>query len=147
MGPGLVEAVRDLFVSLELVTEVTGSGTSYDLRVELDATRRLLVQVIGGAERLDRRSPQIARILRTLQEDATGGDRVVLAGNLFCTMPVESRPDEQIAADALRLIQGLGANFVPTSTLFGIWKSSLDSLPEARRRIANLHAMDGGIFR
>jgi hypothetical protein len=47
----------------------------------------------------------------------------------------------------MRLIQGLGANFVPTSTLFGIWKRSLQDRAQARKSVLNLYAMDGGIFR
>jgi hypothetical protein len=52
-----------------------------------------------------------------------------------------------VAADALRLIQGLGANFVTTATLFGIWRFSLQNLQEARKSVLSLHKLDGGIFR
>jgi hypothetical protein len=146
-GPPLVAAVRELFSALGFEAELPGPGASYDLRVELDGMRRLLVEVVGGTERLDRRSPVIARILRALQEEAGEGDRVVLAANLFSAMPVESRPDELVTADALRLVQGLGANIVPTVTLFGIWKSSLGDRPLAQRMLAHLHSMDGGVLR
>ena len=146
-GPALVAAVRELFVAIGFETETLEPGANFDLRVDLESGRHLLVEVVGGSERIDRRSPQIAQILRALQEDAGEKDRVVLAANLFAEMPVKSRPDEQVTVDALRLIQGLGANFVPTSTLFGIWKSSLQDPAQAKKSVLNLYAMDGGIFR
>ncbi len=146
-GPDLTAALRDLFTALRFTAEAAEPGGNVDLRVRLDGNRRLLVVAAGDTVPIDRRSPRIAQILRALQEDAGDGDRVVLAGNLFADRPVESRPDEQVTVDALRLVQGLGANFVPTSTLFGIWKASLTDLAQAQRSIANLHSMDGGIFR
>ena len=109
--------------------------------------RRLLVEVVSGTERIGRKSPQIAQILRALQEDASEKDRVVLVANLFADKPVNSRPDDQVTVDALRLIQGLGANFIPTTSLFRIWKASLADVGQAQRTIVNLHSMDGGIFR
>jgi hypothetical protein len=146
-GPELLAALSDLFTALEFKVEPAGGEMSYDLKITLDDSRAMLVQVVSGHERIDRRAHVLARVLRALQ-DATGDrDRVVLATNLFPDMPLEKRPDEQVAPDAMRLIQGLGANVVPTRTLFGIWKSSLDDAGQARKRIANLHAMDGGIFR
>ena len=146
-GPELLAALSDLFTALEFKVEPAGGEMPYDLKVGLDDSRAMLVQVVSGHERIDRRAPVLTRVLRALQ-DATGDrDRVVLAINLFPDMPLEKRPDDQVAPDAMRLIQGLGANVVPTRTLFGIWKSSLDDAGEARKRIVNLHAMDGGIFR
>jgi hypothetical protein len=146
-GPPLVSALAELFGALEFGTEAMGGGAGYDLRVDLEGNRRLLLIVVGGDEQLDRRSPQLAKILRVLQEDAGERDRVVLAANLFARMPVASRPQDQVAIEAMRLIQGLGANFVPTSALFGIWKASLQDRAQAKRSVMNLHAMDGGIFR
>jgi hypothetical protein len=146
-GPALTSAVRELFVALGFETDVQEPGSNYDLRVDLGSDRRLLVEVVGGSDLIDRRSSQIAQILRALQEDAGEKDRVVLAANLFAEMPITSRPDEQVTVDALRLISGLGANFVPTSTLFGLWKSSLQDPAHAKRSVMNLYAMDGGIFR
>jgi hypothetical protein len=146
-GDELTAAVRDLFEALNFQTEIMDSGSNYDLRVDLQDGRRLLVEVVSGSERIGRKSPQIAQILRALQEDANEKDRVVLVANLFGDKPVNSRPDDQVTVDALRLIQGLGANFIPTTSLFRIWKSSLDDVGQAQRTIVNLHSMDGGIFR
>jgi hypothetical protein len=146
-GPELRACLQDLFAALKYPSEIADVGSNVDLRVNLDQGRSLLVVTAGETERIDRRSPRIAQILRALQEDAGEQDRVVLAGNLFADRPIESRPDDQVTVEALRLIQGLGANFVPTTTLFGIWKASLVDLAQAQRSVMNLYAMDGGVFR
>jgi hypothetical protein len=146
-GPALVDAVRELFAALQYGTETAPESANYHIRVDLDEGRHLLVEVVDGDAPLDRRSPQIAKILRTLQEDAGERDRVILASNLFSDQPLRNRPDEHVAPDAMRLIQGLRANIVPTSTLFGIWKSSLEDLAEARKRVMTIYTLDGGIFR
>ena len=57
------------------------------------------------------------------------------------------RRGEPVSVEAMRLIQGLGANFVPTSALFGIWKASLVDALQARNSVMRLHSMDGGIYR
>lgn len=146
-GPELLAALSDLFTALGFDVEPAAGNLPYDLKVTLEGGRALLVQVVSGRERIDRRAPVLARILQALQEVTGERDRVVLATNLFPDVPLDRRPDEQVTTDAMRLIQGLGANVVPTRTLFGIWKSSLDDPAQAKTRITNLHAMDGGILR
>jgi len=144
-GQPLVSAVGNLFAAMRFETEVK-DGTSYDVCVQLDSSRRLLIVVTGGREAIQRKSPQIARIVQTLQEDAGNQDRVVLAANAFCDTPVPARQDP-VAPDALRIIQGLGANFVATSTLLGLWKYGLTDTASAKKSVMRLHAQDGGIFR
>ena len=61
-------------------------------------------------------------------------------------MPVSTRPDP-VAPDGLRIIQGVGANFIATPTLLGLWKYSLTDLASAKKSIHRLHAQDGGIYR
>ena len=146
-GMSLTLAVRDLFTALQFESELMETGASYDLRVHLEGGRRLLIEVVGCGDAVDRKSPHIAQILRALQEDAGSQDRVVVAANAHCEMPLPSRRQEPVTADALRLIQGLGANFVATSTLFGIWRYSLKDLAGARKSVVNLHTQDGGLFR
>jgi hypothetical protein len=146
-GSALTRGIRDLFTALQFETEMTGHGTNYDLSVRMDSGRRLLVEVVGGTGAITKKSPQIAQALRAIQEDAGEKDRVVLVGNAFCEKPPAARKEDPVAPDALRLIQGLGANFVATATLFGIWRYSLQNLQEARKSIMNLHDLDGGVFR
>ena len=60
-GPALVAAVRELFVAIGFETETLEPGANFDLRVDLESGRHLLVEVVGGSERIDRRSPQTSR--------------------------------------------------------------------------------------
>ncbi|HYN10038.1 MAG TPA: hypothetical protein VES67_21820 [Vicinamibacterales bacterium] len=141
----LIVAVRNLFAAMQFEAEVK-EGASYDVSVQVESGRRLLVVVVASREGIPRKSPQIGQIVRTLQEDAGPHDRVVLAANAFCETPASSRQDP-VAPDALRIIQGLGANFVATPTLLGLWKYSLTDLASAKKSVLRLHAQDGGIFR
>jgi hypothetical protein len=115
--------------------------------VHLDGNRRLLVQVVGSPEGMARKSPHIGQVLQTLQGDAGEQDRVVVVVNAHCETPVAERRQEPVSPDALRLLQGLGANVIPTPALFGIWRYSLQDLQGARASIMRLHGQDGGIFR
>jgi hypothetical protein len=147
-GTPLVLAVRDLFAALQFKVEMSESGSaSYDLSVQLENGRRLLVEVVGGPEAVERKSPHIGQVLHALQDEAREQDRVVMVANTHCETPLANRRQEPVTPDALRLIQGLGANFIATPTLFGIWRYSLQDLPGARKSIARLHSQDGGIFR
>lgn len=147
-GSALTSSVRDLFVALGFFeTELAEYGAHCDLRVHLGNERRLLIEVVSEQESLDRRSPHIGRILQVLQEEAGERDRVVLVANVFPEVAPGARRIEPVTGDALRLIQGLGANLVPTSALFGIWKQSLQDPQKGKTSVMNLHAMDGGIFR
>jgi hypothetical protein len=146
-GPQLTRAVGDLFAALGFDVEHTEPGASYDLRVTLTEGRRLLTVVVGSSDSMTRRSPQLVQVLRALQDDAGERDRVVIAANIQFDTPVASRRQDPVTADGLRLVQGLGANFVATSTLFGIWRYSLQDLAGARKSVLSLHTQDGGIFR
>jgi hypothetical protein len=144
-GKPLITCVRNLFAAMQFESEVK-EGASYDVSVQIESGRRLLVVVVGSKEGILRKSPHIGQIVRALQEDAGTQDRVVLAANAFCETPVSSRQDP-VAADALRIIQGVGANFVATPTLLGLWKYSLTDLASAKKSVLRLHAQDGGIYR
>jgi hypothetical protein len=147
-GSALTSSVRDLFVALGFFeTELAEYGAHCDLRVHLGNDKRLLVEVASEPQSLDRRSPHISRILQVLQEEAGERDRVVLVANVFPEVAPAERRMEPVTGDALRLIQGLGANLVPTSALFGLWKQSLQDPQRGKNSVMNLHAMDGGIFR
>jgi hypothetical protein len=123
------------------------AGSNFDLAVEIAPGQRLLVEVLGAATPFDKRAPEVGRAFRAIQEDAAAGDRVILVANIPCDKPVQTRPDTQATPDALRLVQGLGANIVATPTLFGLWRFSLKDKKGARESLKRLHALDGGIFR
>ena len=146
-GSALTSAVVDLFMALGFETELTEYGAVSDLRVSLSDGRRLLVNVVSEREGLDRRSAHIARLLKVLQDEAGEKDRVVLVANIGFDQALSARRGDPVSVEAARLIQGLGANFVPTSSLFGIWKASLADASQARSSVMRLHSMDGGIFR
>ena len=146
-GPALTHAVASVFQSLKCETAVMDNGANYDVRAQLEGGQRFLVHVVGATAPVDRKSPEISRILRTLQEDADEHDRVLLALNISYDLPPASRKQELAAPEALRLIQGLGANLVPTSTLFGLWKYSLHDAGGAKKSLIRLHELKGGIFR
>jgi hypothetical protein len=146
-GSSLTSAVADLFMALGFETELTEYGSASDLRVNLSDGRRLLISVVSELQGLDRKSPHIARLLKVLQDEAGDKDRVVLVANIGFDQALSARRSEPVSVEAARLIQGLGANFVPTSSLFGIWKASLADASQARTSVMRLHSMDGGIFR
>jgi hypothetical protein len=146
-GSALTSAVADLFMALGFETELTEYGSTSDLRVHLSDGRRLLINVVSERQGLDRKSPHIARILKVLQDEAGEKDRVVLVANIGFDQALSARRTDPVSVEAARLIQGLGANFVPTSSLFGIWKASLADASQARNSVQRLHSMDGGIFR
>jgi hypothetical protein len=146
-GSALTSAVADLFMALGFETELTEYGSTSDLRVNLSDGRRLLINVVSERQGLDRKSPHIARILKVLQDEANEKDRVVLVANIGFDQALSARRTDPVSVEAARLIQGLGANFVPTSSLFGIWKASLTDASQARSSVQRLHSMDGGIFR
>jgi hypothetical protein len=144
-GKPLIQAVRNLFAAMQFESEIK-EGASYDVSVQIESGRRLLLVVVGCKEGIQRKSPHISQIVHALQEDAGANDRVVLAANAFCETPVPSRQDA-VTPDALRIIQGVGANFVATPTLLGLWKYSLTDLASAKKSVLRLHAQDGGIYR
>ena len=146
-GAPLMHAVRKLFGALQLEAVPADPGTTYDLCVHLDGGRRLLVAVAGSPDGIDRKAPIIGRVLSTLQQEASELDRVVVVSNAYCDTPLNSRRDEPVTPDALKLIRGLGANVVATSTLFGIWRYSFKDPQGAKKSLMNLHTQEGGIFR
>lgn len=146
-GQPLVRAIRDVFTAMRFDAELADAGASYDVGVQLDANRRLLLEVIGSSGALTKYSPKITQILQTIQHEATDNDRLVLVANAYSETPVRNRALEPVTPDALRLILGLGANFVVSSTLFGLWKFSLQNLDEARESVFSLHKLNGGIYR
>jgi hypothetical protein len=145
-GPLLCRSLAELFLALGCEVDVLEDGECPGLLVKIEPNRRLIVQPVGDAGAIARRSPAITRLLQDVQE-AAEGDRLVLAVNAYASMPIAARTDDLLEPDALRLMQRLGANVVATSTLFGIWKFSLRDRAEARKSLIRLHGQDGGVFR
>ena len=146
-GEPLKAAVRAVFEALDCTTVTPAAGSNFDLAVEVGPGQRLLAEVIAGPEPFDKRAPEVGRAFRAIQEDAGQGDRVILVANIPCDKPAQTRHDTQATPDALRLVQGLGANIIATPTLFGLWRFSLKDKAGARESLKRLHALDGGIFR
>jgi hypothetical protein len=146
-GPALTQSVRQLFGALQLEAVPAAPDATYDLCVNLDGSRRLLVAVAGSVDGIDRRAPVIGRVLTTLQQDASELDRVVVVSNAYCETPLAGRREEPVSPDALKLIRGLGANVVASATLFGIWRYSFKDPQGAKKSLMNLHTQEGGIFR
>ena len=147
-GTPLEEAVRDTFRAMGFTAELTDPGTTYDVRVRVADEQRLLLEVTGVKGGVGK-SRKITQVVDTLQGEATDGDRIVLAlaANTHRNLPAADRlSKEAITKDALRILQGLRANFVTTTTLFEIWKLSQADKPAARERLLVLHSQDGGHF-
>ena len=145
-GVPLVYAVRNAFASMGFSTEVAERPASYDVGVHLDRGHRLLVHVAALSDVVDRTSPKITQILQTLQFDATEQDRVVFIVNAHYNKPFQDRPDP-VTSDALKLIAGLGAILMTTSTLYAALTYSLRDLTDARKIVNNLHGFLGGLYK
>ena len=146
-GLPLIHAVRDTFAFMGFATEVADQKANYDVSVQLDGGRRFLIEVAASAEAVDRTSPKITRILQTIQLDATDRDKVVLVVNACCNTPIQDRKQEPVTLDGLKLIAGLGATVITTSTLFATWKYSLRDAADARKIVNSLHAFVGGLYK
>jgi hypothetical protein len=147
VGKPLALGIRDLFSVLQYEATLTEHPTGYNVRVNLGAERRLVMEVVGSPEAIDRQSPALTELLRILQTEVGDHDRLVLAINSWCELPLEARKKDLISAEALKLATRVRANVVPTSTLFGIWKHFLTDPDAARQTIMKLYTQDGGFFR
>ena len=146
-GAPLVGAVRQAFAGMGFPSEPVDAGAGYDALVPIDGARRLLLEIIGGPDAIDRRSLKITQLLQAIQWRATDQDRVILVVNAHCNTPVRDRNQEPVSADALKLMVGVGATVVTTSTLFAAWKYSRQAPADAQKAVRGLHAHAGGIFR
>ena len=143
----LAVGVRDIFSALKYDATLTERQSGYNVRVDLGGERRLIVEVAGSPEAIDRKSPAITELLRLLQDDLGDHDRLVLAVNSWCALPLEARKKDLVTPDAVKLVQRVAANIVATSTLFGIWRYSLTNLDAARQSVMKLYSHDGGFFK
>ena len=147
VGRPLAVGVRDIFTALKFDATLNERETGYSIRVDLGSERRLIVEVTGSPEAIDRQSPAITELLRVLQSDVADHDRLVLAVNAWCELPLDARKKDLVSPEAVKLMQRVGANIVATSTLFGIWRYSLTNLEAARQSVMKLYSHDGGFFK
>jgi hypothetical protein len=146
-GDNLSEAVRDLFDALGYEASLTAKGATYDVTVSMGVDRRLLVEVTGIEGALKKDSKKIGQVLQALQKEAGPQDRVTVALNAHRQKPPQERAGVEIVTkEALSLLTGLEANIVTTSTLFEIWKTSLEDTEAAKKRIEELYTLSGGHF-
>ena len=145
-GPALTQSVRQLFGALQLEAVPAAPDATYDLCVNLDSGRRLLVAVaVGGRHRLpgarDRPRPDdLATGCQRARSRRRGVERLLRDAAGWTSA-------EPVTPDALKLIRGLGANVVASATPFGIWRYSLKDPQGAKKSLMNLHTQEGGIFR
>jgi hypothetical protein len=147
VGRPLAVGVRDIFSELKFDAALTEHDHGFGAVVQLGNERRLVIMVAGSTEAIDRKDAAITELLRILQDDVNDRDRLVLALNAWCEIPLDARKQDLITPDALKLVQRVGANVVATSTLFGIWKYSLTDLEAARQSVMRLYSHDGGFFK
>ena len=146
-GQPLKEAVRDVFGLNGLQAELTAAESTYDVTVNLDTSKRLLVVVTGTDKKITNKSAEIRQVFETAQAITGEEDRLVLAANVQRERPVADREWlDSATPDALMLMTGLGAVFVTTATLFRIWKLSTENPQAATEHLLQLHAAAPGSF-
>ena len=145
VGPGLAEAVRDLFTALKFQTELMSDPVGTRVVVTLDGPGRLLLHVSGDEQTVQKKSPDIAHVFQLLHEQADERDRVVLVTN---SEPKKRPADrgEAVAPEALAFISRMGVGHVAASTLFALWKLSLQEPDRAREQVVRLHGHSGATF-
>lgn len=145
VGPQLAAAVRDMFGALGFETDASGASPGAGLAVSVDSWSRLLIHVASDDQPIQRKSPEIAHVFRLLHEDAEGHDHVVFVSN---SEPGVRPADRQnaITPEAQEFLARLGASHVTASTLFAIWKLSLEERERAREQVQRLHKHAGGSF-
>jgi hypothetical protein len=146
-GAPLKEALSEVLSALRYEVEVQPENSTYDVRVTIDSSRHVLLRLSRADGVVGKKSPELVAVFQTLSEQAGDHDRVVLASNNHLAQEPAHRPkDDDIAPDALDLVQRMGVNFVTTATLFGIWSISLVDVNRARAQFERLHAQNGGTF-
>jgi hypothetical protein len=139
----LRQAVRALLSALrcEVVSPPDGDGP---IAVRLDEKHRLLVHVAGPGGAIHKTSDDLSYAFQIMQR-AEDHDRVALLANVDPGTPPSERPDP-VMPDALKVVQRMGLNVVEASTLFGMWRISLQDPARAHKLLERLHAQDGGVF-
>ena len=145
-GRPLEEAVRDVFQSVGIEAEMAPAKAAWDVTVNLDGGRRLLVVATGTESNVTNKSDTIRQIFEAAQ-GVEETDRIVLAANVHRKRPVADREWlDPATVEAMMIIKGLGVVFVTTAMLFRIWTLSRENLQAATDNAMLLHEASPGPF-
>ncbi len=142
-GESLRSAVVTLFAALKCGVEPTPVDAGATA-VNLGGSRRLLLVVSGAGSPIQKTNEELTRAFHAVQF-AGANDRVVLVVNNHPATPPTDRPDP-ILPDALGVLQRMGVDVVTATTLFRLWRLSLEDPQRARKALDHLHAQDGGQY-
>ena len=142
-GEPLREAVGAVFGALKCEVDAA-PATAAPLAVKLGDSRRLLLHVSAAASPVRKTDEELAQAFQAVQF-AAAGQRVVFVANPDPTTPPARRPDP-VLPDALDVLQRMGVNVMSSTTLFKLWRLSLEDPQKARQALDRLHAQDGGPF-
>jgi hypothetical protein len=145
VGPRLGDAVGDMFAGLGFATEVLAESGGTALAVRVDNWNRLLLHVSSDDQPIQRKSPEIARVFQLLHEIAEDHDRVALVTNSEPAVRPADRRDP-LTHEARDFLNRLSATHVTATTLFGVWKLSLEDTERAREQVQKLQRHPGGTF-
>lgn len=146
VGPELGEAVRRVFAAMKFEAETMTGPISSGVAVRLDGTRRLLLVPSTATDAIQKKGPELAQVFQMLHEVADEEvDRVALVTNI----DPGTRPADRAAAitpDALAFLVRMGASHLPASTLFALWKLSLNDAALARAQVDRWYGQEAGTF-
>jgi hypothetical protein len=145
VGPPLAESVRDMFAALGFDADLLGGSPQAAVAVRVDNWSRLLVHVASDDQVIPRKSPEIAEVFKLLHEVADGHDHVAFVTNGEPSVRPADRQDP-LTPDAQEFLARMGVSHAPASTLFAIWKLSLEERERAREQVQRLHKHGGGTF-
>lgn len=139
VGPQLNEAVRDVFVALKFDAELLPGSAGSGVAVKLEGNRRLLFHASAGTETIQKKGVELARVFQMLHEIAEDSDRVVLITNSDPgTKPADRA--EAMTPEAVNFLIRMGASHLPATTLFTLWKLSLQNPDRAHAQVERLYA-------
>jgi len=139
VGPELNEAVRDVFVALKFDTDWARGSAESGVAVKLEGNRRLLLYASAATETIHKKSVELARVFQVLHEVAEDSDRVVLVTNSDPGTKPGARA-EAMTPEALNFLVRMGASHLPATTLFTLWKLSLQNPDRAHAQVEKLYA-------
>lgn len=139
VGPELNNVVRDVFAGLKFETELVESPSASGVAVRLEGKRRLLFHASAATETIQKKSAELAHVFQMLHEVAEDSDRVVLVTNCDPDVRPSDRADP-LTPEALAFLVRMGASHLPATTLFTLWKLSLQNPDRARAQVDRLYA-------